>query len=84
MEKIITFEKSAKEEVLGFFGKAVDEDGYIIDKVTHEKVPASDGDDLEFEQFAGIRKGSLVFIKSDINSIIELLDSIKRQDRWAS
>ena len=78
MEKIITFEKNAKEEILSLFDKAVDEEGYIVEK--HEptqRVLTPDGDEIELEKFAGVRQGSLLFFKSDINSTIELADSIK-------
>jgi hypothetical protein len=75
MDKIITFSREVKEDILRFFDKGVDGEGYIIEKDTGQKV-LSDGEPLEFDNFAGIKKGSLVFIKSDINSLIELVDSI--------
>ncbi|MFH1504041.1 MAG: hypothetical protein ABIH08_01435 [Candidatus Omnitrophota bacterium] len=78
MEKVITFSKEAKIEILHFFNKDVDRDGYIIEKDTGERIPGSDGEPVEFEHFAGIRRGSLVFVKSDINSIIELVDSMNQ------
>ncbi|MFH1094529.1 MAG: hypothetical protein V1739_10330 [Candidatus Omnitrophota bacterium] len=76
MEKIITFEKEAKRQLLNLFNKDVNEEGYIIEKDTREPILAPDGEFVEFNKFAGIKKGSLVFIKSDINSIIELADTI--------
>lgn len=79
MEKIITFDDGVKEEILSFFNKSVDEEGYIIEKDSGERVLASDGEDLEINQFAGIRNGSLVFVKSDISSIIKLADSISKK-----
>lgn len=77
MEKIITFDSTAKIDLLKLFKKDVNEDGYIIEKDTKKPILASDGECLSIENFAGLKKGSLVFLKSDINSIIELADSIE-------
>lgn len=76
MEKVITFSNEAKKNILSFFDKTIDEEGYIIEKDSKQRILSSDGEPLEFDNFAGIKKGSLVFIKSDINSLIELVDSI--------
>ena len=72
MSKIITFEKNTKEDILDLFDCAVDADGYIIEKQSGQKVPSSDGEPLELKDFVGLKKGSLVFIRTGINSVIEL------------
>jgi hypothetical protein len=78
VEKIITFEKEAKREILDLFGKTLDAEGYIVDKQDpSQKILASDGNYLTLDDFAGIRNGSLIFIRSDINSVIELSDILK-------
>jgi hypothetical protein len=78
MNKVITFDKSAKVAILELFGKTVDAQGYIVNKGNSaEKVLAADGEPLEIAQFAGIKKGSLVFVKSDINSVVSLADEIQ-------
>ena len=82
MSKIITFEEEAKAEVLNLFNKAVDEEGYIVEKDNPaQRIPGSDGEALEVEHFAGIKKGSLVFIKSDLISLIELADSLEKHPK---
>ncbi len=76
--KTITFDKSAKNFVLDAFDKSVDKDGYIVEKKNpKQRVIAQDGQEVEFDKFAGIKKGSQVFIKSDLVSIIKLSDSLK-------
>ncbi len=84
MNKIITFNESAKEFILDCFGKEVDKEGYIVEKDTKEAVLTPDGEPLELEEFAGIRKGSQIFFKSDIFSIIDLVDFMRREGIWTS
>ncbi len=74
--KIITFDKSAKEFILDSFDKKVNNESYVVEKETGNKVIANDGQDLLISQFGGIKKGSEVFIKSDIISVMQLLDSL--------
>jgi hypothetical protein len=78
MEKFIEFEQSAKKDILDFLGMTIEEKtGHIIEKDTKEPILSPDnGEPIEAKDFAGLRKGSLVFIKPDINSIIELSDSL--------
>ncbi|MCK5215722.1 MAG: hypothetical protein KAR05_10260 [Candidatus Omnitrophica bacterium] len=77
MQKVITFDEDLKLEVLRSFNKDVDIDGYIIEKDNpSQKILTPQGEPLELRDFAGIRKGSLIFIKSDINSLIELADEL--------
>lgn len=76
--RTITFDKSAKIFILNAFDKIVNEDGVIIEKHNpNQRVLAPDGQEVKFEEFAGIKKGSEVFIKSDLLSILKLCDSIK-------
>lgn len=77
MNNVITFEKSAREDVLSFFGKIVDKEGYIVEKEDPtQKVITPDGEEVTLEEFAGIRKGSDIFIKSDLNTLINLTEFI--------
>jgi len=72
MEKeIITFDSSVKKEILAIFDKDIDKEGYIIEKPSGDRVISPDGDEVKLEDFAGISKGSEVFIKSDITSLIK-------------
>lgn len=70
---IITFEESAKELILSFFDKTVDNDGFIVEKNDKTKrILASDGNEIKIEEFAGL-KGE-VFFRTDISSILSLVD----------
>lgn len=74
---IITFESLAKEEILSIFDKIVDDEDFIVeaDDIT-QRVITPEGEEITLEEFAGIRKGSEIFIKSDLPSIIDLVDRI--------
>jgi hypothetical protein len=70
---IITFEESAKELILSFFDKVVDNDGFIVEKDDATKrVIASDGNEIRIDEFAGMKDG--VFFKNDLSSIFGLID----------
>lgn len=74
----ITFDKSAKPFILKAFNKKVNKDGIIVEASNpSQKVLAPDGQEVSIEQFAGIKKGSEVYIKSDLISLLKLCDSIK-------
>jgi len=77
MKGTITFEKSAKRQILGFFGLTVNDQGFIIEENSRKKVCSPEGDHLQLEDFAGFKNGSMVFIKSDITSLISLSDALK-------
>jgi hypothetical protein len=76
-EDVITFDFESKRKILSFFGKTIDEDGYLIEEDNpDQRVITPDGDDITLDEFAGIRKGSEIYIKSDLPSLIELIDII--------
>jgi hypothetical protein len=75
--KSIVFETGAKEFILKSLNKSVDSDGFIIDNSNHKKVPSLDGTNFTLEEFAGVVKGSEIYVKSDIVSLIEAVDRIK-------
>ena len=75
---IITFEKSAKEEILAIFDKIVDNEGFIVERDDPtQRVITPYGEEVTLEEFAGIRKGSEIFIKSDLPSLIDVMDKIE-------
>ena len=77
MNNIITFDVSVKKDILSFFGKTVDENGFLVEKEDfQQKVITQDGEEIKFDDFAGIRKGSEIFIKSDLPSLIDLMDKL--------
>ena len=75
---VITFDSDSKEEILSFFGKTVDSDGYIVDsRDRSHRITARDGKYIKLTEFAGIRRGKLgglEYIRSDLGSLIELRD----------
>lgn len=72
---LITFDKSAKETILSIFDKTVDHEGFIVEKDTYQRVIIPDSEEIRLEEFAGIGKGG-VFIKSDLPSLVDLLDKL--------
>jgi len=77
-EGIITFDASLKSEILSCFGKTVDDSGYIVERDDpSQRVLTPNGEDVTLDEFAGIRKGSEIFIKADLPSLIELLDMLE-------
>lgn len=77
-EGIITFDASAKLDILSCFGKTVDAGNFVVEKddIT-QRVLTRDGEEIILKDFAGIKKGSEIYIKSDLPSLIELLDSLE-------
>ncbi len=73
---IITFDESARKTILEAFDKAVDDDGYIVEKHSRERVLSQEGEEVLEKEFAGIKKGSEVFLKSDLTSLIKLCDEL--------
>ena len=69
----ITFDKKAKKEVLELLDKTVDEDGMIVEKDNpKQRVLTFDGEEISFEEFGGVQKGSEVFIKDNLVSLFRL------------
>ncbi len=78
MDACITFDKTAKEKILQIFGLTIDEDNFIVEQTNRsQRVISSNGDEVKLEEFAGIVKGSLIFYKSDLPSLIDLSDRLK-------
>ena len=72
MKNIVTFDKELKEQILDIFDKTVDGQGIIVEKSNPKQlVLTQDGENLSIEEFAGITKGSEIFIKSDLISLID-------------
>jgi hypothetical protein len=77
-EGVITFDASAKLEILSCFGKTVDAGNFVVERDDPtQKVLTPDGSDIKLDEFAGIKKGSEIYIKSNLPSLIELLDSLE-------
>jgi len=68
---ILTFDDSTKEDILDFIEKSVDNEGFIVEKLNPlQRVIAFDGEEITKKEFGGIKKGSEVFIKNDLVSLM--------------
>ncbi len=77
MDYSIVFDQSARDFVLEAFDKKIDSDHYLVEKASpNRRVLTKDGEEIRIDQFAGVQKGSEIYIKSDIASLIELCDSL--------
>ncbi len=82
---MITFDKSASDFILETFNKITDKDGYVVEKEnTEQKVLTPDGLEMQQEEFGGIKKGSEIYIKSDLPSVIKLSDNLKSANGTSS
>lgn len=73
----IIFTKAASNFILESFGKTQDSETYIVEKSNpKQRVLNQDGEEIKIEQFAGIKKGSQIFIKSDLISLMHLCDDL--------
>ena len=69
----ILFTPQALPFILEAFGKSINEDGLIID-ASGEPVLTPEGEEIEASKFCGLKKGSLIFIKDDLYSIMKLAE----------
>ncbi|MEA3378049.1 MAG: hypothetical protein U9Q69_00260 [Nanoarchaeota archaeon] len=74
----VTFKEESKLDVLELFGKTLDEESYIveIDNV-NQRVLTPKGKEIHISEWAGVMKGSEVFVKSDTFSLMEIAKKIK-------
>lgn len=61
---------TTKKFILSLFNKTVDEEGFIIESDTKNRVLSSDGDEITLNDFGGITNGSEIFLKNNIVSLI--------------
>lgn len=67
----------AKKVVLALLGKTVDEQGFVVEKTTGERVVTPGGEELTLGTFTGVRPGSEVFFTNDLPSLLEQAEYIK-------
>jgi len=72
--QLIVFDKKLSSFILKALGKAIDRDGYLIEKDTGQKVLSPDGEEIPIQDFAGVTKGSEIYLKSDIPSLINFVE----------
>jgi hypothetical protein len=79
MNGLLKFHFFAKKFVLDALGKTVDDEKFLVEKDNPEqRVLTVDGQEIRLGEFAGVRHGSGVFIKSDISSLVAASDFIGR------
>jgi len=67
----VTFEESAKEDILDIFDIIIDDEGYLVEKDNPEqRVLTPNGEEILKEEWAGIYRG--YYIKNDIISLMKL------------
>lgn len=73
-EITITFDKSVKKDILRFLNKSVNNEGLIVENQNpDQKVLAfDDGNEVNIDDFGGVKKGSEVFIKNNLISLMRL------------
>ena len=73
MNTKITFTSSAKKDILEMLSKSVDKDGYIVEKSNPEqRVLTFDVEEITLDDFGGFQRGSEVFIKNNVVSLMKL------------
>ena len=72
IDPVITFDKSSIEEILYWFDKSTDDEGYVIDS-DNERILAIDGMEIKADNIAGIvnvgGEGKLVRIPSGWDAV---------------
>jgi hypothetical protein len=73
----VVFNDGAKDFLLDTFGKSTDSEGYVVEASDpSQRVLTPRGDEIPVSEFAGVRRGSTVFFKSDIVSLIEAAEAM--------
>lgn len=71
----ILFTEEALPFILRAFNKSIGENGTIIDNETGEIVFSPEGEELTLSELGAIKKGSQLFLKDDILSIMNIVDN---------
>lgn len=75
---IITFDESAKDFALDLFEKKVDSEGFIVEKENEiQKVLTPKGEEILYDEWAGVIHGSEAFVKKDTFSLVELAKKLE-------
>lgn len=60
--------------ILEAFGKEVNDDGYLIESESKDLILTPDNEEIHISKFGGLKKGSEIFLKKDLSTIIELVE----------
>lgn len=72
--KTCVFDDVTREFVLAMFDKAIDDEGYIIEADTQNRVMSPDGNEVHQEDFAGVAPGSEIILTNDLPSLLQYAD----------
>lgn len=77
--KTVLFNSSddAKKVILAILGKTVDEEGFVVEMSTGERVVTQGSEELTLRNFTGVRPGSEVFFTNDLPSLLEQAEYIE-------
>lgn len=67
----IVFDDASRKIILQIFGKGIDNQGYIFDLKTNQRVLSPEGNEVPIQDFAGIKKGSEIFITKDLPALLQ-------------
>ena len=74
----IRFDESAKEDMLKLFGKETDNEGFIVECDNQEhRVLTPYGEEIQLEDWGGVKRGSEAFIKKDVFSLVRMAKEMK-------
>ena len=73
--KTIVFDDSTVNFVLSIFDKTIDEEGYIVEKDSGDRVLTPFGDEVPVKNFAGFAPGSEIVLTKDLPSLLEYTNS---------
>ena len=79
----IIFSKSAIPFILSIFGHSIDDEHFIYNDELKCRALTPEGEEIKADQLGAIEKGpndSILFIKSDLHSIMKLADRRKKSD----
>lgn len=76
--RAVLFNSGLKSYILSIFGKKVDESGYVVDKALPNQKETADGELIQANDFAGVRKGSVILFKSDYTSLLKVADTLDK------
>jgi hypothetical protein len=75
MSPDIVFEESRLEYLLDLFDKETDEEGYIVDSESGERVTPRESDrPIKAEDLGVVGRGSELFVRDEVDSIVEFVD----------
>lgn len=73
----ITFEPDAVDHILASFDVTVDEDGYIVEEGSGDRVTNPDGEDITAKELAVVEEGSTIFVDENFDSLVKHVDRMR-------